>query len=415
MKTVIIGNGIAGLSAASTIRRLNGNAEITLISREPGPAYSACNLGNYLSGDIDRSAVFISSSGYYEKQHIRTLFESVVREIDAERKKLLSDRGELVYDKLIIATGSIPWVPSFGRTLPRGIFSLKTLGDADRIKSHRPRKAVVLGSGPVGIEAAVALKKNGAEVHLVELLDRILPRLFDARPAQLIQGMLEANGIAVHTGRRVTAFLGEPTVQGVSTDQGQIECDTVIVAAGMYPDTRLAMNVDGLSLTPEKGLKVDGRMETSVKDVFACGDCAATREVFTGKVQMNMLWHNAKQQGIVAGQNALGLNREYRGAFTIAGVDVFGRHAVSLGVPGGGIAEDAYETIEKESGSGYYRIVHTDGLVRGAQYIGPYEELGIFFTLIQKRRNVGDLLKMSSNRRSTAANPWAQRVVRYLR
>ncbi len=414
MKAVIIGNGIAGFSAASTMRRLSGDAEITLISSEPGPAYSACNLGNYLSGDVDRSGVFIGSQEYYEKRRIDTLFGATVRGIDVEGRRVFFDRGELAYDKLIIATGSFPWLPAFSPTLPRGVFPLKTLDDADRIKGHRPRKAVVLGSGPVGIEAAVALRKNGAEVHIVELLDRILPRLFDTRPSRIVQSMLEANGVAVHTGRRVTAFQGEPAVRAVSTAGGDIECDTVIVAAGMFPDTGLA-GAAGLSLTREKGLAVDGRMETSVKGVFACGDCAATREVFTGRVQLNMLWHNAKQQGVVAAHNALGIDREYRGAFTIAGVDVFGTHAVSIGVPGAGMEEGAYETIERESGPGYYRIVHTEGVVRGAQYIGPYEELGILFTVMQKKGSIPDLLRMGRDARAAAANPWMQRAVRYLR
>ena len=273
MQIVIVGNGIAGISAASVIRGCNKKVSITLISKELTPAYSACVLANYISGETDRNRVFIRSVDDYSKENIVTEFGVEVEGIDIKSMRIYTRRKKLPCDKLILATGGLPLIPWIEGHPSRGIFTIKTMEDADRIIAHRPKKVIVVGSGPIGIEIAAALRKRGCEIYLVELEERILPSLFDERSSSLIQTILEENGIKVLTSERVLSFLGRDNVYGIITNKQKIYCDTVIMAAGMYPNAELAKQVGCIEIGKGGAIRVDAGMKTSVENVFACGDC----------------------------------------------------------------------------------------------------------------------------------------------
>jgi len=183
LKFVVIGNGIAGNSVIEKVREIDRDVELTVISEESCPEYSACILASYLSGEIKRERVFLKTEEDYRKEGINTIFGKKVTEIDTVKKRVVLEEGYLSYDKLVVATGSKGITPPIGGVNKEGVFLFKSIEDADKILHFNPTKAVVVGSGPIGIEVCIALKKRNCEVYLVELLDWILPKVFDKRSA----------------------------------------------------------------------------------------------------------------------------------------------------------------------------------------------------------------------------------------
>jgi len=294
MSVVILGNGVAANAAASAITASGRDLPITMVSAEAHPHYSACVLPHYLSGEIARERVFLKTAADYAREGISTLFGHRAVAIDiGERRLLLEDRS-LRYDKLILASGSKPAVPPIEGVDKEGVFTFKSLADADALASYGGETAVVVGSGPIGIEASIALKKRGWRVFLVELLDWILPRVFDREPAAMLQEILEREQIEVLTGERVVRILGEGRVSGVATARREIACDLVLMVAGMVPEVELARRA-GLEVGGLGGLATDEHLLTTGADIYACGDCIEARDVVSGERTLSLLWHNARE------------------------------------------------------------------------------------------------------------------------
>jgi len=385
MRFVIIGNGIAGVSAATGIRRLRKKALITVISEEPHPTYSACILPNYISGETKRRHVFIKNRRDYQKEDIQFLPAYKVTAIDTECKKVVFDSDSIPYDRLIIATGSKAAVPHFNGVRRKGVYTLKSLRDADQIYHWNGQTVVVIGSGPIGVEVSLALKKRGYRVSIVELIDRVLPRIFDDFPASIAQKLLEAGGIEVLTGEKVVEIAGSKHVEAVITDRGRIECDTVILSAGVRPEVRLAE--EKLVLGELGGILVDDRMNTSVANIFACGDCAETKDLVSGCSAPSLLWHNARRQGVVAASNAVGIPCGYPGSLQLTGIEIFNIQAVSIGETAGS-SMDGLEVIEREADNRYQRLVLSCGVLVGVQSINWDENIGGLLSTILRREKV---------------------------
>lgn len=382
---VVVGNGIAGVSAAFTIRKYNKEAKITIVSKERHPTYSPCLFPYYLSGEISRERVFIMELSDYSKDHLQFIPSEKAISVDIERKKVVLQAGSMGYDKLIIATGSKPTLPSIKGINKKGVFTFKSIGDADGIAKWKGSTAVVIGSGPIGVEASLVLKRRGYRVFLIEILDRILPRVFDEYPASLMKDALEGNGIDLANRERVIEILGGQQVRGVVSDKRKIKCDTVILAIGMRPEKEFAEGI--LEVGALGGIKVNDRMGTSLPDVYACGDCAEAPSLIDGRPILSLLWHNARLQGQVAGSNAAGISIIYPGSLPIAGVNVFGLRAVSMG----SIGEDTgpgHKIIEARRNGGYRRLVLSGEVLVGVQSINWDEDLGFFLAAILRKEKV---------------------------
>ena len=393
---VVVGNGIAGISAAYTIRRYNKEAKIIIISEEPHPTYSPCMLPNYLSGEISRERVFIRELSDYSKDNIQLITSEKVITLDRKRKSVVLHAENIAYDKLIIATGSKPLIPSIQGIHRKGVFTFKSIEDADIICRWQGRTVVVIGSGPIGVEASLALKRRGYQVFLIELLDRILPQVFDEYPASLIQDVLKENGIDLANQERVVEILGGEHVEGVVSDRRKIKCDTVILATGMRPEKGFVEGI--LELGKWGGIKVNDRMGTSIQDVYACGDCAEAQSLIDGRPILSLLWHNARQQGEVAGSNAAGIPRTYTGSLTITAVDVFDLKAVSIGSIGTSL-DSGLDIIEVRRNGGYRRLVLSNGVLVGIQSINWDEDLGLFLAAILRKEKVKTYKDLMSFRR----------------
>ncbi len=421
MQVVVIGNGIAGFSAASTLRHLDPQCKITVISSESTPLYSPCVLADYISGDIPRERVFVKSLQDYDWHLSTLLLGHEAEEIDPARKRVFINNGPPVpFDKLILATGSRAILLSERR---RGIFKLKTLKDADEILEHRGKKAVVIGAGPIGIEAGIALFRKGYRVSILEMMDHVLPLGLDAMGASKIKAILEEHGIEVFRSERSESILGTEQVKGVATNRREIECDALIWAVGMRPNVELAAK-SGIQLGDKGGIRVNPRMETSLPDIYACGDCVESKDILTGEPYPNLFWHNAKRQGVVVARNCAGFPTDYPGSNNLLNMDVFGNHVAGFGFTEAALNRfrdlkvfggnpPRISIIEKEKNGSYYRLVIAGDRCMGAQFLNvdlTQRAMGLLWSFILQKKSVEGLLKILENEGLLSHKPWLRRV-----
>ena len=413
-KIVIIGNGVAGNSAAASIRSVSKETAVTMISKEPFPEYCACVLSKkYISNEMKREEVFLKTFENYSREGIRTTFGRTVSGIDVERKAVLLETGVVDYDKLIIATGGRPIIPPLEGIGKKGIFTMKSLGDAELISNYTGEKAVVIGAGPIGLELSIALKKRGWKVTLVELLERVLPKAFDEEPSSILRKIVENYGIEVLTGEKAIKMSGATHVEKVITDKREIECDMVIMNLGMRPEVELARKA-GLEIGRLGGIKVDRRMMTSTEDVYACGDCIEATDVVTSENLLSLLWHNAKQQGEIAGYNSAGITKNYAGSLNICGITVLGVSAVSIGHTAEKFAKQNLEIIEENHNGYYYRLLVADDIFVGAQFVGKIDDMGPIVGAIWRGESLDKVRRIINDRALLSHNPWFYRMHPYI-
>jgi NADH oxidase (H2O2-forming) len=423
MKIIVIGNGIGGFRAASTIRQLSRECDITIVSKETVPLYSPCVLPDYISDKIIREQTFVKNEEDYKKLGFKMQFGREVREIDASAKKIAIDNGKRhSFDKLILALGSD--AVTFGES-KKGIFKLKTLQDADEILKHKGKNAVVVGSGAIGIEVAIALHHRGYQVTVIEMLKRILPLGLDDKVARKVKGILQNSGIKVINGERAIEVVGQDHVEGLVTDKRQLPCDTLVWAIGMRPNVGLAKKA-GVELGAKGGIRVNPNMETNIRDIYACGDCAETTDILTGKASLNLFWHNANRQGAVAGHNCMGIHVNYRGSENVLNVDVFGNHVAGFGHTKASMSEpknsgkddmgeDGISVIENERNGSYYRLVIFGDRCIGGQFINIRKDLGLVWSIMFRKRSIKELLRLFENEAVLDRRPWLQRIRPYFR
>ena len=409
MRVVIIGNGIAANTAASTVRRLDSQAEVVLVSEERVPLYSACVLADYLGEEIDRDRVFLKKAADYSEQGLKTLFDQKATALDISNKRVFLDTGDITYDRLIIATGSEPVIPAIDGIDKQGIFTFKSITDADEVYQYGGKRAVVVGSGPAGIQVAIALKKRGYRVSLVELLEHVLPRMFDQYPASLLQNLLEEQNIEVLTSEKVVRFLGASAVEAVVTDKRQIECDLVVLAVGMRPRVDLAQQA-GVEIGKLGGIKTDGHMLTSAANVYACGDCVQVKDRITGEDSLSLLWHSAKQQGETAGSNCAGIPKPYPGSLDMTVVNISDTQAVSIGRNLLGLQQGNVKVIEGYSKGSYYRLLVSQGVLAGVQLVGQARDAGILLNIMLRKDKLKEIEIALQGQPVPAAGSWRSKL-----
>jgi NADH oxidase (H2O2-forming) len=416
MKIVIIGNGIAGNEVAFSLREKSRDHDITILSAEKFPEYDPCSLPYYVGGDVPRDVVFRKALEDYRDRKITLVLDSTVVFIDPRDKKVVTEKGdEHYYDKLVLAHGGSLFIPAIEGVDKEGVLSCKLLAEADKLSAHKGSTAVVIGSGAIGIEAGEALKKKGYEVYIIELLDWILPALFDEPTAKRLETELAGYGIHVFTGEKVLRIEGDARVTAVITSKREIPCDTVVIATGVVPGKTLA---ETAGIEVDRGIRVNEKMETSVEDIYACGDCVETVDACTGEDAMFQLKHNATDQAQIVARNILGENATYIGVYAFARAHFFETHAVTFGktLRGTECLLGDTEVIEQENGKNYLRIILLDGKVVGGQAIGSFaDSIGLFMGAMWRkddinalRENWGKIIQAGSR------YPWIYRKLGYL-
>lgn len=340
-KIVIVGGGAAGVSAALWARKVDRKVEIVVVNRENYPEYSRCGLPYVISRVIsDPNNLIEHSSSWYSKfLRIELKLGRVVVDGDPDKKilEIKNLRNGKVekeqYDKLIIATGSFPSVPPIPGVDKNGVFTLKTIEDAVKIReaAEKSKNGVIVGAGMIGLEVAEALHSLGLKITVVELLPQILPTVLDADFARIVQNRMEKDGVTVLTGKRVEEILGNGKVRGVIVEGEEIPADLVVVSTGVKPETELAQKL-GIELGKTGGIKTNEHMETNVEDVYAAGDCVETKYLVTGEPILAAMGTVAVRQGKVAGINAAGGTAIYRGTVLTRVTKLFGLEIASVGL-----------------------------------------------------------------------------------
>jgi nitrite reductase (NADH) large subunit len=403
MKIVILGNGPAAVSAAETIREIDAGAAIVMISKEDLPLYSPCPLAEYVEGSVTRESLFLRDRAFYAANNIETLFGCSVTKIDTAKRIVYyaGSKGpaSISYERLLIATGAeavVPPIVGLAAPGPRkglfggrdpvgkptrlnaipGLFTLKTLGDADGllagIKKHR--RAVVIGSGFIGLEAAQALARHGIEVTIVEALGHVLPQMIGEEVAARVQERLASHKVNVLLKSPAEAVAWSRSgVHSVRAGGKDIPCDLVVCAAGVKPGLSF---LEGSGIYTKRGISVDERMRTSQTDVYAAGDI----------IQLNGFalanWPNAVKTGRVAGYNMLGVDRFHPQLEDYNVVRVFDTPVASFG------AMEGDSELRWESPGVLRKIAVTDGKVAGVQLWGDVNGMGIYHELMKKGADV---------------------------
>jgi NADH oxidase (H2O2-forming) len=412
-RIVIIGNGIAGNSAAQTIRRFDRKVDLLLISAEGCPFYSPCAFHKFLSGEMEQHKLFLKKYESYAREGIKIILGQKVTEIDLKKREVCLFEKRIPFDALILATGAKVTVPTIKGVEKRGVFTLKIMEDAQKIFHYPAKKVVVYGSGPTGVEAAVALRKKGLKVVLLSR-SRILRRLFDEEPSFMLKRALEQAGIEVLVGETIVEVLGGEAVERLATSKGELECEMLIMSSGVEPNSELTRN-SGVEVGFLGGIKTDDYMMTNVENIYACGDCIESKDMITGETVMSLRWPNAKRQGWITGCNCAGGRRRFPGSFNITVIEIFGTHAVSAGVGAASAeVEKLYEVAEKKEGPIYCRLVMKDKRLVGIQLINRREHGGLLFSKMLRRDNLADLSKAVNDNHLLSIRPWNYWISQYV-
>lgn len=417
-RIVIIGAHAAGVDAASAARKTDRTTEITLLTEEEHPGYSRCGLPFVIGGQIPSfNDLIVFSQAYFQmmKLDLRTQTKATKIDIQAKTVETLDKNGKndiINYDSLIIATGATSFTPPIKGKEKKGIHSLRTLQDGERITKKvedGAKTAVVMGAGLIGLETAVALYEKGLKVTVVEMLPQVLPQALDPEMAKLIQIRLEQKGIIIMLGKTVEEFVGTDNITGIVAGGDHISADLFVSAFGVRANTQLAAEA-GIALGETKAIKTNSRMETSAKDIYSIGDCAETINIITNKPCLPQLGTVAVRQGKVAGINAAGGYSLFSGALGSAVSRLFDLDCGWTGLSEAAAHKARYEvvagTVSSRTRADYYPgalpikvklVVEKDSeRIAGAQIIGGEEvtqRINAISLAIQRGMSARDLAK----------------------
>ncbi|NML24562.1 NAD(P)/FAD-dependent oxidoreductase [Zoogloea dura] len=392
MKHLILGNGPAGVVAAETLRKAAPRDEIVMVGSEDEPSYSRMAIPYLLEGNIDESGTWLRKTpDHFDRLGVRQLRGRAVA-VDTQQGKVLFADGHFeTYDRLLVATGSHPVRPPIpGVDLPE-VQTCWTLADARAIASHAKPGARVLqlGAGFIGCIIMEALAKRGVSLTVVEMGDRMVPRMMTPKAGGMIKRWVEEKGIRVVTSagvERIERADGGDAPLLVSLSTGdKLPCDLVIVAAGVAP------NVAFLDATPvhvAKGVLVDARMETSVPGIFAAGDVAEAPDLFTGAHLVSAIQPNAADQARVAAINMAGGNGRMPGVLAINVLDTLGLISTSFGQWWGDPEGQGVEQVD-EAAFRYLSLQFKGDVLIGATSIGMTQHVGALRGLIQGQLRLG--------------------------
>jgi NADPH-dependent 2,4-dienoyl-CoA reductase/sulfur reductase-like enzyme/rhodanese-related sulfurtransferase len=429
-KVVVIGGSAAGPKAAARARRLDENAEITIIQKAPDLSMASCGYPYYVGGTFnDRNMLICTPTGvirdpnyYRNAKGIVARTETEAVKIDRQNKSLrirdlkTGSEEEIKYDKLVIATGGVPRkIPVPGADL-EGITTLQSMQDADYLRKIRDekriKKAVIIGGGLIGIEAAEALQLAGIEITIVEMLPQILTFL-DWEIAKVVENHIRSKGANIILGNGVSEFLGENgKLTGVKLQNGtELPCELAVVAVGVNPNVALAKEA-GIALGETGAILVDKYMQTSDPDIYAIGDCVESLNLITGKKVHAPYGDLANLHGRVAGENIiLGNKAEFPGVIQTGICKVFDFAAGSTGLSEkaaieSGFKKEDIETVINASPDkpGFMngkllisKIVSrkSDGKILGVQCVGPGDvskQLAIWAMAIKGNLKIDDMV-----------------------
>lgn len=388
---VILGNGTAGLNAAKAIRQRDKTGAVIMISNEAYPSYNRPMLTKSMLASLTPEQIAVETESWYEANNIYQILGRTAVSVDTKKSEVILDDGSQIhFTRLIYALGSesfIPPIPGSGR---EQVIAVRRISDVEKISSllKTSKTAVVIGGGVLGLEAAWELKKAGLSVTVLEAAPMLMGRQLDATAGSILEEISRRNGISIHTGVSITSIDGDETgaVSGVSLSSGEVlPADLVIVSAGVRANTALAQE---MGLKTEKAVVVNSRMETGMKHVYACGDCAEYKGANFA------IWPEASEQGRVAGANAAGDELEYR---PVSSALTFNGMNTSLYAAGdnGKNPNLLYKTVEfKDMGKEQYRKLYfLNNRLCGVILIGDLSQMARMTEFLEQHASYNEVMK----------------------
>lgn len=383
-KLVMIGNGMAGVRTIEEILKLAPEQfEITIFGQEPYPNYNRIKLSNILQGDTSFEEIIINPFDWYKENHIQLFTGEAVVNIDVERKRVMSSKGrEVEYDELIIATGSSSFILPIPGADKIGVTGFRDIHDCEMMikDAKNYKKAVVIGGGLLGLEAARGLLNLGMKVDIVHLMPHLMERQLDPIASSMLKAELEAQGMNFLLEKETAEILGDERVTGLRFKDGsEIEADMVVMAVGIKANTELAKNS---AIDVKRGIVVNDFMETSIPHIYAVGECAEHKGNVYGLVAP------LYEQGKVLANHICGLDSEpYEGSITgtqlkVAGVDLFSA---------GDIIDDHSKKsimIYNEYEGIYKRVLTRNNMIAGIVLYGDTKDSTRLFRMLTKKEDI---------------------------
>ena len=380
---VILGASAAGINAAKTLRDLDLDSNITVISKDE-KVYSRCMLHHVISNHRTVEEINFVEDNFMENNNIYWIKNKSVKSIDTNNKKVVIEGQELDYDKLLIATGASAFIPPI-RNIKEGnyIYPLRNIDDVYEIKEKAKisKKVAIIGAGLIGIDALTGLMEyKNLEVSLIYPSDYILDKQLDEYSAKVYENKFIENGANLYSGQPVNEIIldKENNVSGVQLGNGTVvECDLLVVSTGVTP------NIDFIKETNienNRGIVINDKCETTVDDVYAAGDV----------VGKNAIWPLAVKQGIVAAHNMAGSERNIEDDFTFKNsMNFMGIPTVSLGI----VNPDGYDydTITRCDNDGYKKFIYKDDRIYGLIAQGDISYIGALTQIIKNKVEIPDL------------------------
>jgi len=366
MHIIFIGGNAAGMSAAAKAQRSLKDGKITVYEQGEIVAFGSCGLPYYVADYFDDSPRMIARTPEaFIESGINLKLKHRVVALDVSKKEVSveNDQGETFvdhYDKLVITSGASPVVPPFPGKDLKNIFSLRELADGDAIKAaigHTGENAVIVGGGFIGLELAEALEKQGKKVRIIELENRIMKAFLDEDFSTVVENELRTKGVQLCLGEKVLKFTGSDSVQFVETDKATYPADLVVLSIGVRPNTGF-LKGSGIKQLGNSAIIVDNRGESSIKDIYSAGDCAAVEHMISKKAVYSPLGTTANKLGRIIGESLSGGTKVYPGTLSSSCVKVFDMEAGRTGYSSGEIELLKLETssvlVKDKNQTDYY-------------------------------------------------------------
>jgi nitrite reductase (NADH) large subunit len=395
---VILGNSAAGLTAIAAIRQRDKTGPITLVSKEPDPAYSRVALPYILSKEKNLRQITLQEPGYFKANIVATIIGAGASGLDTANKTVhLEDGRDVKYDKLLIATGSASRVPPVQGIDTADVCYHWTLADTRKLEQQiaKAKTCYVIGAGFISLLTVSALIKAAPlKYTVVEIADQVMPQLLDETGGRALERGMREKGIDVLLGDSVSAIERRNGAYGVTLGSGKsYDADMIVCGTGVRPNVAF---LSGSEVKLANGVVTNERQETSVPDVYAAGDCAETRDFLTGERVVHAIWPTAIDQGRVAGANMAGDVQTYPGSLSWNVTELFGLASASVGEfrdPDGPSGRPGLEAIIFHNpAANIYRKLLLDGdRIVGAVVIGRAEhiqDLGVVQAMIRRRTDI---------------------------
>lgn len=378
---VIIGNSIAATGCIEGIRKVDKDTPITVISGEKHPAYCRPLISYYLEGKTNLDKINYRKNTFYSDNGCNVIYGETADKINLEKHTVLLSNGEeIAYSRLLIATGSSPFVPHFDgiETVPQK-FSFMTLDDTLNLEKAicETSKVLIVGAGLIGLKCAEGLKDRVGKITVCDLAKNVLSSILDDDTAPIVQSHLEKNGVEFFMGDSVKCFDGN-----IATMQSgkQVEFDILVTAVGVRPNTSLVADIGG---EVNRGIVVNAKMQTNIADIFAAGDCSEGYDLSINKNRVLALLPNAYIGGFCAGMNMAGGDKDFSNAIPMNSIGFMGLHIMTAG---NYITEkDGGMVLSQKTADATKKFFVKDNQLKGYILIGNVLGGGIYTSLIREK------------------------------